>query len=94
MTQTIIVPIRNLQIYRDIEIGNVLFIKSVENIDRDQPYYSKIQEMTTIKVEDENSQEPFLNAKNAGSALWLYIRAIIMMTKLLGKMLKRISSAV
>jgi hypothetical protein len=65
VAQTIIVPIRNLQIYRDIKIGHVLFIKSAESVDKDQPYYSKIQEMISIKEEDKTLPESFLNAKKA-----------------------------
>lgn len=56
MAQTIIIPIRNLQLYRQIKIGNVLFIKSAKSVKKDDPYYSQIKEMTSIKKEDKNSE--------------------------------------
>lgn len=64
MTQTIIIPIRNLKLYGQIKIGNVLFIKSAKSVTKDQPYYSQIREMISIKNEDKKS-EWILHAKES-----------------------------
>jgi hypothetical protein len=66
VAQTIIVPIRNLKLYRQIKIGNVLFIKSAKSVKKDQPYYNQIKEMISIKEEDKKLlPEGLLHAKKS-----------------------------
>jgi hypothetical protein len=65
MAQTIIIPIRNLILYRQIKIGSVLFIKSAKSVKKDEPYHSQIKEMTSIKKEDKKLSEWHLHVKKS-----------------------------
>src|SRR5687767_5336762 len=56
MAQAIIIPIRNLMLYRQIKIGNVLLIKSAKSVKNDQPYYNQIKKMISITDKDKKSE--------------------------------------
>jgi translation initiation factor 1 (eIF-1/SUI1) len=87
MGQRIIIPIKNIKLYRRVKIGNVTFVESTKNVKEERlaSYLKDVMSaMTTINLNGSEIQS------NCLRTVLLRYSGVPMMTKQLRKMLERI----